>query len=280
MVYKNSLVAVVKCRGKILRENDGFVTLPFGSEYSLLFKNLSTQRASIKVSIDGQDVLDGHSMIVKANSEEVLKGFLKDSLAKNAFKFIKKTEEIVEHRGDKIDDGMIRIEFCFEKQKEVDHINIMHDHYHHHFPVYPEYHYHYYYHPFRYEFWTNKTSNNEVSYNSSIGSNSMNNDINCSNMNSKQELMTEQPIINYMNQIHEDEGITVKGNEVNQHFEQTWIGPLTNPEVIIIKLRGITLTGKVVEEPITVSDKRSCKTCGKQSPTTNKFCPNCGTFLE
>jgi hypothetical protein len=87
-------------------------------------------------------------------------------------------------------------------------------------------------------------------------------------------------ITNYVNQIQEDEGITVKGTEKNQQFTNTWIGSLTKPEVLIIRLRGETQTGKKVEEPVTVSTKITCKTCGKHSSSANKFCSNCGTFLE
>ena len=40
MTYQEKLVAVVKCRGKILREHGEFVTIPFGEEYTILLKNL------------------------------------------------------------------------------------------------------------------------------------------------------------------------------------------------------------------------------------------------
>lgn len=275
MVYKNQLVAVVKCNGKILREQDGYVSLPFGSEYSLLFKNLSAQRASIKISIDGQDVLDGHSIIIDANSESSLEGFLKDSIAKNAFKFIKKTQEIVEHRGDKIDDGLIRIEFCFEQKVEVEKIKIIHehwDHHHHHWPYIL-------YHPHSYRYEPNWVYlNDQQTFNCSLD-NTSGGGTSMSSMNEKIS-SPPQEISNYVNQIHDDEGITVKGSERNQQFTNTWIGSLTNPEVLIIRLRGETKTGKKIEEPVTVSDKITCKTCGKRTSSANKFCPNCGTFLE
>lgn len=41
MVYSNQLVAAVKCKGKIMREKKGNIFLPFGSEYSILIKNLT-----------------------------------------------------------------------------------------------------------------------------------------------------------------------------------------------------------------------------------------------
>ena len=112
MTYKDQFVVEVKCRGKILRVKDDAVHLPFGSEYSLYLKNLNSRRASVTISIDGQDVLDNQSLILEPNSSTELEGFLRGTTAKNRFKFINKTKEIQEHRGDKIDDGIIRVEFA------------------------------------------------------------------------------------------------------------------------------------------------------------------------
>ena len=72
MVYSNNFVVVVKCNGRILREKDDFVTLPFGSEYSLLIKNLNSRRVAVEISIDGTDVLDNRSLILGANEESEL----------------------------------------------------------------------------------------------------------------------------------------------------------------------------------------------------------------
>jgi hypothetical protein len=37
MMYKERFIAVIKYNGKVLRERDDVVTLPFGSEYSIIF---------------------------------------------------------------------------------------------------------------------------------------------------------------------------------------------------------------------------------------------------
>jgi len=117
MTYQDYFVAEIKVNGKIMRVKDGAVYLPFGSEYSILLKNLNTKRAAVKVSIDGDDVLDNSSLILDANSETELQGFLRGNIAKNRFRFIHKTKQISEHRGDRADDGLVRIEFAFEKPK-------------------------------------------------------------------------------------------------------------------------------------------------------------------
>jgi lipopolysaccharide biosynthesis regulator YciM len=77
-----------------------------------------------------------------------------------------------------------------------------------------------------------------------------------------------------------DEGITVKGNELNEQYNYSMIGELEQSSVIVIQLKGMQRSsGVVVQEPITVSTKLECSSCGTKSKSSFKFCPNCGTFL-
>ncbi len=258
MAYRDKMVVAVKVGGKILRENDGRVTIPFGSEFSILLKNLESRKASVKVSIDGKDVLSGRSLLIDLNSSMELERFV-DSLDRgNRFKFIQKTQEIVDHRGDRIDDGIIRVEFAFEQVVRHVVTTEEHHHYYHH-------HYHDYwprYHPGRpycgpYGTYTSghgqgtsyKGLSNNITYNA-MASN-----------------------------INPDEGITVKGSESIQRFQQGYIGTLDPSEVIIIRLCGEKLTGVKVDVPIFVKDKLECGTCGRKTESISNFCGNCGTAL-
>ena len=117
MMYKNNFVVVVKCNGQILREQGSTVYLPYGSEYSILLKNKDTRKASVGIEVDGRDALNGNRLIIGGNSTEEVKGFMRNMRKTNRFKFIKKTREIQKHRGDKIDDGLIRVTYRFEKRK-------------------------------------------------------------------------------------------------------------------------------------------------------------------
>lgn len=115
MVFHNNLVAAVKSGGKVLREKGDSVFLPFGSQYNVLLKNLGVHRAVVSVNIDGKPVIgDGMSLILNPNSEHELKGFIEGTRTTNRFKFIEKTDRIRKHRGDRIDDGFIRINFKYE----------------------------------------------------------------------------------------------------------------------------------------------------------------------
>jgi len=267
MVYKNSFVVVVKCNGQILRERDNVVILPFGSHYSLQLKNLESRKANIKVSVDGQDVLNGSSLIMEPNSNFELLGFLEGMVVRNKFKFIQKTKEIQEHRGDRIDDGIIRVEFAFEKQVIIR--SIIHDH-HYYPPVI--HHHHPYWGPHWGFHWVGDS--HSLTNDGTIGSSS---DLRCYNASvnsfNESKSFASEPIV--------DEGITVKGEETRQDFVYGHIGELESSQVITVMLRGTKSNNiTAVSEPVTVKTKLTCPTCGKRSSSSSKFCSNCGTFLE
>jgi len=246
MTYKDQFVVEVKCKGKILRVVDDVVRLPFGSEYSLYLKNLNSKRASVNISIDGVDILDGKSLVINGNEVSEIHGFLTGTTIKNRFKFINKTKEIQDYRGDKIDDGIIRVEFAYEKPKPVV-LYEVHNHYHNNNPFYWNYGNY-----FTGDSLNAQSSNENLSY--GIRS--------CSDPLS-------------------DEGITVKGSECNQQMTYTTMGDLEDSSVITIFLKGvIPQTGTPIIEPLTVDTKLTCSTCGKKSKSSYKFCPNCGTFLS
>jgi len=271
MTYKDHFVVEVKVNGKILRVKDDAVYLPFGSEYSILLKNLHSRKASVNISVDGDDTLDGHSLILDPNGETELQGFLRGNVAKNRFRFIHKTEQIQNHRGDRADDGMIRIEFAFEKPtpepKIVDTIKEVH---------------HYYNSPINLKHYGSSAewsySNNDSTpiaasasgptiENSITDFSRSMNEVVCDSLG-----VADVPL--------SDEGITVKGSECSQQFRYGFVGELEPSEVIIIQLKGITGTGNQVSQPVTVQAKYECSSCGTKSKTSFKFCPNCGTFLE
>jgi hypothetical protein len=276
MTYKDNFVVEVKCRGKILRVRDGSVFLPFGSEYSILLKNLNSRKTSVKIHIDGQDILDYSSLILEPNSSTELEGFLSGTIAKNKFKFIKKTKEIQDHRGDKIDDGIIRVEFAFEKSKaeaKVIDEKCNHHHYHYYnYPCWPQF-------TFSSEGQSGTPDVNRNAIEISAGGISSNDN---SSIRSSfcYNVQCESLGVESLGQPLNDEGITVKGSECCQSFRYGSIGDLEQSQVIIISLKGINNTGVEVEKPVTVKDRLECSSCGTKCRSSFKFCPICGTFLE
>jgi len=277
MTYKDNFVVEVKHKGKILRIRDGAVYLPFGSEYSLLLKNLNSRKVSVKVHIDGQDVLDYSSLILEPNSSTELEGFLSGTVARNKFKFIQKTKEVQDHRGDRVDDGLVRVEFAFEKEKpEIRKIiTERHEHHHHHYDYY------HWWPRFTYT-WDSKTKCGSDGSSGGVmrsiaetnsGGDEQNISYCCNN------IQMDSLGIESLGQPLDDEGITVKGSECYQSFRYGTIGELEQSKVIVINLKGMADSGSQVEKPVTVKDKLTCPSCGTKSKSTFKFCPNCGTFL-
>ena len=244
MTYYEKFIAVVKSQGKILRERGDVVTLPFGSEYSLLLKNKNSKKALVSVEIDGKSVLDnGGKFIIQPNSEFELEGFVEGVRGTNKFKFIQKTQQISDYRGDRIDDGLIRIEFTYEKEivkrtiieETFKNIKNYEEHHHHH-----HHHHRDYYTPWH---WGTSICNNVQSSNS-------NNDLSqavyaCSSeptLNCGSNIKTNSlGCYEDLSKPVEDEGITVKGSKSFQNFNYGSIGELEeSSSVIILKLRGVT----------------------------------------
>lgn len=279
MMFNSGLVAVIVTPdGKILREMNGggssTVFLEFGSEYGIRFKNQTLRKALVKVSIDGKDVLGGHQgLVVEGNSESEIKGFMQEGTfnAKNGFRFIEKTDKISEHRGDKIDDGLIRIEFQFEEEvyippytpprpiKKVDPWQPR--------PSYPP-------------MWSDQ-------FNQSLGEVHTKGIMRGANFSSSVETMgfdcqvgSADLCCNSSNQLKNDNGITVAGSHVNQTFQRGHIGRLeATKHVMIFQLKGAKTTGEPIVAPLTTRKKVACPTCGRACKSSNKFCPECSTCL-
>lgn len=280
MMYKNDFVASIKVAGKILREHNTSasptVYLPFSSEFSILLKNLKSRKASVKISIDGKDVLNGGSIILNGNESLELERFLTDLNVGNKFKFIEKTQEISDFRGDKVDDGIVRIEYRFEKEPE----------------------------PMN---WYNAPllRSSHFGDNTVYGSKSMN----CDTMDGlhSRRINVGSPITQCFNTsifncssdatavasascgeaynsavltTTNTDGITVAGSESKQKFVEGNIGALEyQSHVITLQLKGGTYV-EPVTQVITVNTKVQCPTCGRMNKTSNKFCSNCGTAVK
>jgi len=248
MMYNNNFVAVIKYKGRILRERDGAVKLPFGSEYSILLKNKNSRKALVRIQVDDKYVLTGgRKLIVDAHSTVEIKGFMRNMSVSNRFKFIKKTDQIRRYRGDRIDDGLVSVEYWFEKDPD---------------PVW-------YFNAITPSEngrlrdssadWTyfNQTTS-DVRYGSSM---------NCSFTKSSAP---------------SDDGITVKGSKINQDYVYGHINDVeSQSSVITIQLKGRTKrTKRKVKRAVTTRTRLRCETCGKKSKSYAKFCSRCGTYLD
>jgi len=258
MMYANRAAVAIKNNGKVLREFKDTVYIPFGHEYSILIKNLNSVRAVFNITIDGQDVVPG-GLVLDAGQEVDLERWVKNNNLNegNRFKFIERTSDIEDHRGVKLEDGIIRIEYQFEK-------------------VYPKYNNIAWYGsssdaiPYNHPHLRSATVANAVAT-SSISGSVANASLNMSYTVDSAQLSASS---------YNDAGITVPGSKSEQKFRNV-SNFLTETEkhVMVLKLLGETPDNKPVVKSVTVKTKPRCVTCGTQNKATAKFCSKCGTHL-
>ena len=258
-MYQNNFIAVIKHEGKILRELDGEVSLPFNSQYSILLKNKDSRRVLVDIDVDGENVLAGKSLIIDGNSSQEIKGFMRNMSITNRFKFIHKTKEISNHRGDRIDDGIISVSYRFEKEK-IQPIKIMRD-WREPFP-YPK---------------PCPGRCPDIKYNCNTP---------LTEINTAGPLMsscyTGISTSDIVAQNYSEDGITVKGSKITQEYQYGDIDDLEHRTcTITLRLKGqVKRSKKIITKPLTVKTKLRCPTCGRRSKSSSTFCYNCGTYLR
>lgn len=307
-MFKSKLVTCIKVAGKVLKEqknSDGeqTVQIPFGSEYSIYLKNLNSVRALVRVSIDGQSVTDGEDLVIHGNSELDLERFLKKGNmdSGNRLKFIERTSRVENHRGIGAEDGIVRVEFQFEKVPP----KVIHTHeYHHHHHDWYDYPWKKPYYPY-YPWYNNadvfygSAGLNNVTMNVSstipmsinacdtVGATSAS--LTTSNDSLIRSMKADASIVKCAVPNHQflaqaqsinDQGITVAGSVSNQKFQAaSWFPVEDEKFVICLKLLG-HINGSAVEQPVLVKKKQTCSTCGTRNRGSNAFCRHCGTALE
>ena len=272
-MYGNKLAAAIKVNGKVLREFKDTVYIPFGSEYSILVKNLNTTRAVVNIFLDGEDVVPG-GLVVDPGREIDLERWIKNgNLSEgNRFKFIERTEAIENGpRGIKLEDGLIRLEYQFEQPRPV--FNIA--------PTYTK---------------TSNPWNSVYASGASYNVNGMMRSVDFSageamkaSATSATNATLQSMNISTTSAVHDgmatmdwcDTGITVPGSKSEQKFQTVTMGAMELDKYsLVIKLLGDLGNNKPVTAPVTVKHKVKCVTCGKQNRAHAKFCAECGTALE
>ena len=137
MSYASRFVASVLVNGVALQESpDGSVTMPFGCEYTLRFRNQhQDRRAVVKLFIDGTEQSKGGYVIPPRSYKDIER----NSHSPRRFKFVAPNSHESEAAGKDRDNaegfnGVVEARFYLEKeQPKVEEVH----HHHHHYPVYP-----------------------------------------------------------------------------------------------------------------------------------------------
>lgn len=245
MMYSNKFVVALKVDGKVLRESQDVVRLPFGCEYSILMKNLNVVNAVVSIEIDGKTVT-AQRLVVPANQEVELEREVSNRQGRK-FKFIERSAEIEAYRGIQADDSLLRVAFQFEAQ------NVAPSFYARPNPKFsprrrtPQF----------------KTLNSKY-YGTSYGTKNIS------------SVTLDTSLVN-------DVGITVQGSESNQSFQPTYVSILEPAKhVLVLRLSGYRQTPDCLEpvvQPLTVQTRKACPTCGRTYKSSKDYCSKDGTFL-
>jgi hypothetical protein len=287
MMYSNKIAVAIKHNGKVLREVGDQVFLPFGSEYSILVKNLNTVRASVKIAIDGNDATEDISLIIKPNSSLELERFVKNgNMAEgNRFKFIERSAAVEAHRGVGCEDGLIRVETTFERVVQQYYPNVQWTNTINHGPC------------FSAAGWGGASKGSSLgaprglvagstptSFDSGVSASYDAGEsvlLSSNSLGGSHSAVSSDDIAAVINAISTNTaGVTAAGSVSDQEFHAVSSFPLEGTSTaIILKLLGFR-EGQVISQPVTVKTKTACNMCGTKSQFGTKFCPNCGAGLQ
>lgn len=262
-MFKENLVVAVKAHNKYLKDIGNQVFLPFGTEYSLFFRNKDTRRVLVgPVMVDGKDVLNGTKVILSGDSEWNLEGGGKafdPTQNKNyRFKFIEKTEKISEHRGDDPSDGLVSVTFQYEISsvviKTFEHIS------------------------HRDSSLSRRVNLDDMIIGGCAGTGEATNALYSMHMCDNSAMSSASiPKTNFALQ---KSGMTTQGSSFDQSYSEGRAGKLErNKHVLTFGLYGQMSNGEDVKEVVTPKTKLTCVTCGTENPLSGKFCNECGTNL-
>jgi hypothetical protein len=269
MAYSNRFVVNVLVDGQIQKElQSGQVGIPFGSEYSLRFRNKHNRRACVKFFIDNENV-SGNGYIIPANDYVDIE---RHHDIDRAFKFVELDSleaQDAGKNGPNLDGskGLIEARFYLEKKQVFK----------------PVEHHHWYGTQWHEKQWP--TLNNPYTppatpgysttpnwtYTSGNISNACNLDLG--------EIKTTSDAPNTCRTASTPEmqdGVTVEGNVTGQCFSSMYIDLEDAATTIKVILKGIA--GEVaIQAP--QSDVKYCTNCGAKKAKNAKFCGQCGTKL-
>ena len=292
-MFKNDFIVYLRADGKVLRESkENTVLIPFGTEYEIGLHNKSSKRAVVDIEIDGRKVTELGSVVVNANSKVSIERFIKDRDKGRKFKFVEKTAEIEEARGNRSDDGIITVSVQYERPKldwgvfyDLDYHpgDLIGGGRYHGGPSYD------------YTRYTFGGSTDEKTGSSIRGvsrpkgdsgkvsarrltaqnfSGSVNNTSANFSHASLDSSVNETPSEN-------TDGITVKGSKSSQSFTSVNVGALENQTTVFnVCLQGITKLKKKVLRPKTVKVKKVCDVCFMKNPHYAEYCNKCSNALD
>ena len=243
-MYKNGFVLSIKdSNDYILRDEAGKVLMPFYEEFKLYLKNTHSRKALAKITIDGEDVLNGRQLIISPNDSIELERFVDNLKEGRRFQFAPLKDERQKDKNDAPDVGIIEVKFQRETEDSLWKPLVWKDE-----AKYTER----YYTPTKHYFTTNISTADGMNTGYSIGK------------------LSTKCATSFV-------GKTVEGSRSKQEFNYGSIGELED-NWTTIRMRLIPAD---YNTPTTTKETKYifCTDCGNKSPRKSKFCWNCGKGL-
>lgn len=276
MMHSNNFVAVIKAGGRVLRETNQIVHIPFGSEYTVLLKNLNSVRAHCNVTIDGRVATVG-KLILPAHGTVELERFLDGNLDRgNRFKFIERSPAVEQHRGIGAEDGLVSVEFWKEVPYRLPENFFPKTTY---YPPTGRRSSDVFNHPGR----RGILRSSGITGQRSMGQFTNTVQTNTSGMAPGMDscYVAGAAASAAPTEVEKsDAGITVEGSHSDQRFVLgEWFPVEMISTVVTLHLKG-SVGKQAVEQPIIVDYRKECKTCGLKNAINVNYCSRCGTSLN
>ena len=265
-------IIAILSNGKVLREVNGKVFIPFDSEYSIKIKNPTLNRVGVSIDIDGTSITSQKIIIDKLSDITLNRMCIDGDLnSGSALKFVSVKHKDVQDPSSH-ENGQIKVSF-FKEVVRFGNSVITTNHIHHH-------------HHIDYPFWYNSNTTYGNGAGDVVGINNIVED--CHNLNftsstgpsasySTNNLRTKscnQGTLRRVQASVDTLGATVPGNQTTQQFTTVDIELESTPcSVMVLTLRGRK------NEPLYTHDVLYCTKCGNKVKKNDNFCRRCGTKI-
>lgn len=114
-MFKQNTVISIKVGKNFLPDQDSIVKLPFGSEYSILIKNLNNSPIKVRMFIDGNINGPEKGFLIKEKDSFEINSFFNTN---NALKFVNKSKELNKQK-QKFQKDLLKNQFHSKNKKNM-----------------------------------------------------------------------------------------------------------------------------------------------------------------
>lgn len=264
-MFGNDFVLSILQDGKICKEENGIIKIPFDSNYVIRLRNKHRLKCATDIYIDGEKTNEVGQIVVPGNDYIDIEGYLRGGNKNTKFQFVKLADGRVKQPNE-TQNGLIEVKFYLQKETEIQKIV---EHYYD-YTIKPIWIYHDDYlrpwHPFGGPYWcSNYTTGDNVGGGGTSTSASITTDtLDCKCYCSAESKIGSGDLLG---SFKPSNGATTEGNNFKQDFNQVHFD---------LKQEAITLQLQLVGFE---ADLKKCLYCHAKTEPDDNFCTKCGAKL-